>query len=489
MSDPTTRTADGLLYIDGDLREGLGLREVRSPATGEVVGRVAWASIADAEAALLAAARAADGWAAIGGGGRAQWMLALQRAVIDAEHELRAAVTAETGKTWEQSEDDHRLLVDALGFYADAARTLGPEPLADLAGTHRHELRRVPIGVAVAFVAWNFPLLNIAYKIGPAMAAGAPLVLKPSARTPLAASVLARICAEVGLPDGVVNFVWGDDQAIGDALSSSTIPALITLIGSTETGRHVMRTAATSIKRFSFELGGNAPAIVLPDADLELAASVIGDLKFANAGQVCVAPNRVLVHEDVADDLVARLVERARGVRVGVGDAGTVDMGPMIDERAVDRVLDLVSRAESDGAQVLAGGRRIDDAPTRAWVEPTVVADVRGDMALAEEEIFGPVVAVQRFADVDDAIARANDTDAGLSSFVFGTDPGLVARCVDELRFGEVQVNGVKYAIELPHGGFKQSGVGFDCSILALDDYLATQRVTTPVAAAPHGEQ
>lgn len=469
------------MYIDGALVGAEAMHDVISPATGEVVGTVAWGGADEANTALLAARAAAASWDAIGIAGRATYMRSLRQSVIAAEDELRQAVVAETGKTWEHSEDDFRLLVDALAFYADAVSDIEPTPLADAAGTHTHELRRRPIGVVVAFTAWNFPLLNIAYKLGPAMAAGCPIVIKPSARTPLAASVLARLCAEVDLPAGAVNIIWGDDQAIGDALSSSTIPALVTLIGSTETGRHVMKTASTSIKRLSFELGGNAPAIVLPDADLDVAADIIGTLKFANAGQVCVTPNRVLVHADVADDLTERLVARARATRVGSGPVGSVDMGPLIGESAVDRVLGLVQEATTQGARVLTGGGRPEDMPTRAYLEPTVVADVAADMSLSREEIFGPVVAIQRFTDVDEAIARANDTDAGLSSFVFGSDAAAIARIVDALDFGEVHVNGVKYAIELPHGGMKQSGVGFDCSILALDDYLVTQRVSTPV--------
>ncbi|WP_344738800.1 aldehyde dehydrogenase family protein [Microbacterium awajiense] len=458
-------------------------REVVSPATGDVVGRLAWGGADDARDALVAARDAQQMWAAAGGDARAEWMDRLRERVIDAERELRTAVVAETGKTWGQSEEDYQLLVDSLSFYAAAARDLAPEPLADRAGTHTHELRSEPIGVAVAFVAWNFPLLNIAYKLGPAMAAGAPLVVKPSAKTSLSAAVLGRLCSEVGLPAGVVNLVWGDDVEIGDALSSSEIPALITLIGSADTAKHVMRVASTSVKRFSFELGGNAPVIVLPDADLDRAADIVATLKFANAGQVCVAPNRVLVHDDVADDLVARLVHRAHDVRVGAGGPGAVDMGPLIDEAAADRVLSLVDDAVSAGARVVAGGRRLPDAPTNAFVQPTVIVDVEADMRVAAEEIFGPVIGVQRFSDTRDAIDRANATTAGLSAFVFGSDASEIARCVDALQFGEVHVNGVKYAIELPHGGMKQSGSSCDCSLRALDDYLVTKRVSRPVSS------
>lgn len=483
----TATTLDGLLYIGGKLRSSAQMHEVRSPATGRRVGSVAWATVTDATEALEAAQAALSSWSGQGGSGRAVWMDTLREKIIGAQLELRTAVMDETGKTWEQSEEDYQLLVDSLAFYAEAARDLKPEPLEDRAGTHTHELRRVPIGVAVAFVAWNFPLLNIGYKLGPAMAAGSPVVIKPSSRTPLAASVVARLCAEVELPGGVVNFVWGDDAVIGDALSSSEIPALITLIGATETARHIMKVAASSVKRFSFELGGNAPVIVLPDADLDLAADTISALKFGNAGQICVAPNRVLAHDLISDALVAKLRERAERVRVGVGESGSVDMGPLIDESAAARVIGLISEAVNDGARIATGGEAIDGAPTTCFVQPTVLVDVTPDMRIAREEIFGPVVAVQRFATTEEAIAIANATEAGLSSFVFGRDADEIATCADHLQFGEVQVNGVKYAIELPHGGMKQSGVGHDCSLLALDDYLVTKRISRPVADPTNG--
>ena len=475
------------MYVGGSRRHTGAAHDVVSPATGHMVARVAWAGPEDAADALAAASAAAPTWRDAGPEERARWMHALREAVILAEVELRRAVQDETGKPWEQTEDDHRLLVDSLQFYADAVQLVETEPLADHAGTHEHELRREPVGVVVAFLAWNFPLLNLAYKLGPAMAAGCPVVIKPSAKTPLSAYLVGRLCHDVGLPPGVVNILCGDDVAVGDALSSSTIPSLITLIGSAATAQHVMRVGSTSIKRFSLELGGNAPVLVYPDADLDLVTDIVSSLKYANAGQVCVAPNRVLVHEAVAEDLVGRLKARAESVRVGTGPAGTVDMGPLIDAGAAGRVLALVRSAVAAGAELVTGGAVPPGAGTDCYLQPTVVEGVTSEMALFREEIFGPVVAVSRFADGDDPVAIANDTDAGLSAFVFARDPALIADCVDRLRFGEVHVNGVKYAIELPHGGMKQSGVGHDCSTLALEEYLVHKRVSRPVAVVGRG--
>ncbi|MGJ8720364.1 MAG: aldehyde dehydrogenase family protein [Salinibacterium amurskyense] len=471
-------------YVGGELVAGAHTHDVISPATGAAVATLAWATAEDAHEALASAHASAAQWGRMPARDRADWMGRLRDAVIGAEHELREAVRAETGKTWENTTDDFQLLIDALAFYADAVQSMDPLILPDAAGTHRHEMVREPIGVVVAFVAWNFPLLNIAYKLGPAMAAGCPIVIKPSAKTPLSAYILGRLCAEIGLPAGVVNILSGDDAVVGDALSASTIPALITLIGSNETAQHVMRVGSTSIKRYSLELGGNAPAIVFADADLDTAADVISSLKFANAGQICVAPNRVFVHEAVAPQLSELLVARAAAVRVGTGEAGEVDMGPLIDAAAANRVITLIREAEAAGAVVLSGGSTPAHTATEAFLQPTVITGVEASMRICAEEIFGPVIAIRTFGDDDDPVAWANDTDAGLSSFVFTSDAAVADAVAAGLRFGEVHINGVKYAIELPHGGIKQSGVGHDCSILALDDYLVHKRVSRPLVNA-----
>lgn len=466
------------MYIGGALVEAGETRDVVNPATEEVVATVAWGGAHDARRALEAAAAAFDSWAETGLEERAEWMARLREVVVRDERRLREAVQAETGKTWEQSEEDVQSLVDSLDFYPGAMERFGVEELPDGAGSHRHELVYEPVGVAVAFIAWNFPLLNLAFKIGPAMAAGCPIVIKPSVKTPLAAYLVGELCHEIGLPAGVVNVICGDDDVVGDTLSASTIPALLTLIGSAPTGRRIMERGSSSIKRYSMELGGNAPVLVFDDADVELAAETVAALKFGNAGQVCVAPNRVFVHADVADAFRDRVVERARALRVGYGPEASVDMGPLIDARAAERVASLVEDAVAQGATVLTGGAPPDGAERGSYFAPTVLADVTPEMRVCAEEVFGPVVSLMTFTEEDAAIAAANATDAGLTAYVFTDDASRAERCSRRLRFGEVQINGVKYAIDLPHGGIKQSGVGHDCSYLALHDYLAPKRVT-----------
>lgn len=476
------------MHVNGRPLEGGGGRfEVVSPATEKPVGNVAWADAADARAALAAAEAAFDEWSGLPVGARTKWMLRLRDAVVGAEEHLRECVHLETGKTWEGTREDFDSLVNSLAFYAEEIARLRPEELVDREGTHSHLLRHEAAGVAVAFLAWNFPLLNLAFKLGPAMAAGCPLVVKPSFKSPLSAYAVGELCAQAGLPAGAVNIICGPDEEVGDALSSSTIPALLTLIGSARTARRVMREGASSVKRYSMELGGNAPALVFADADLDLAADIVCAVKFGNAGQICVTPNRVLVEESVLDAFRDKVVERAKKIRVGFapGKTGGVDMGPLIDRAAWERVDGLVQDAVAAGAKLLCGGGRPAELTTGHYYAPTVLDGVTEKMRIYREEIFGPVVSLIPFADDDEAgaLRMANDTDTGLTAYVFTADAGRAERRARALRFGEIQINGVKYGIDLPHVGVKQSGVGCDCSHLALRDYLVPKRVSRALAA------
>ena len=452
--------------------------DVVSPATERPVARVAFGDADDARRALAAATDAFSGWAATPAAERADWMRRLRAAIVAREEHLRLCVHLETGKPWSATAEDFQSLIDSLAFYGEAVKRFAPQNMPDKDGSHEHTLEWIPVGVAVAFLAWNFPLLNLAFKIGPAMAAGCPLVVKPSFKSPLSACAVGEICAEIGLPAGVFNVVCGADEIVGDALSSSTAPALLTLIGSARTGRRIMEKGATSIKRFSMELGGNAPVLVFADANLETAADIVSALKFNNSGQICVTPNRVLAHADIADALAAKIVDKAKKRRLGFDREADIDMGPLIDRAAWERVDGLVKDAVADGARLLCGGARPAQFSRGHYYEPTVLDGVAPQMRISREEIFGPVVALTRFESEEEALALANDTEAGLTAYLFTRDDARQRRLAASLRFGEIQINGVKYGIDLPHGGIKQSGVGVDCSYLALHDYLAPKRVS-----------
>lgn len=472
------------MYIGGELC-GDGYLDVVNPATNEVVGSFAEATVADAHRALEAAQAAFPSWSTTSVAERVSWMHKLRDAVLANETHLRECIHLEMAKPWAATKDDYQMLVHSLEFYAEEITRMHAESLVDREGTHVHTLSRQPVGVAAAFLAWNFPLLNLAYKLGPALAAGCPIVIKPSSKTPLSAYAVGELCAEIGLPAGVVNIISGTDHEIGDAISASTIPALLTLIGSTQTGLHVMRTGATSIKRYSMELGGNAPALVFADADLDLAADVICGVKYANSGQICVTPNRVFVEAGVADAFREKVLARAAAVKVGYERDGDIDMGPVIDHRSVQRIDALVKDAVEKGATLVHGGKKpegLDESLEKgAFYAPTVLDGVNNSMRLYSEEVFGPVISLLTFTDEDEVMVQANDTDAGLSSYIFTADIEKAERCAAQLQFGEVQINGIKYAIDLPHCGVKQSGIGVDCSHLALDDYLAPKRVSRAI--------
>lgn len=470
-----------LPYIDGKLVETTSSYDVVNPATEQIAGQISLAGADEATLALEAAQKAFPSWAATDVSERVEWMHKLRDAVIANEDHLRECVHFEMGKPWASTKDDFDMLVDSLNYYADEITNIKAEELKDKEGTHTHILTREPVGVVAAFLAWNFPLLNLAYKIGPAMASGCPIVIKPSMQTPLSGYAVGELCAKIGLPAGVVNIISGRNSEIGDLISASTIPAMLTLIGSTKTGLHIMKTGATSIKRYSMELGGNAPVLVFADADLDLAADTVCGLKYSNAGQICVAPNRVFVAAEIAEEFTQKVVERAKSRKVGFGKDQDIEMGPVIDQGSWERIDGLVKDAVANGAELLAGGGRPEGLDKGSFYAPTVLSNVNDSMRVAREEIFGPIINLMEFTDEAEVLEVANNTDAGLTAYIFTKDKTRADSFAAQLQFGEIQINGVKYAINLPHCGINQSGIGVDCSHLALDEYLAPKRVSRAI--------
>jgi len=471
------------LYINGELVDSVNheRKPVVCPGTEETVGEIAWGGKQDAELALDAANAAFKKWSKMSITTRKMWMDKLREAVFRREKEIRESVMYEMGKTYNQAFEDYETVVNALEWYPQEMLHRRDEIIPDPDGTHTHQLIKQPAGVAVGYLAWNFPLLNFGFKIGPALAAGSTLIIKPSANAPLSAYLMGEIMESVDFPKGVVNVIAGTNKEVALTLSSSKIPRVITMIGSSVSGRIAMQQGTTSIKHYSMELGGNAPAIVFDDADLVQAVNDLSALKFGNCGQICVSPNRIMVHEKVHDEFVKRFVEKANKLVVGFGADSKIDMGPIVDGRSRERIMKLAQTTIDEGAKLECGGKIPGDMKKGFFYEPTVFTGVSREMTIFRDEIFGPLAAIYSFKTDDEALDMANDCDVGLSSYVFTNDVNRVQRFSTEIEAGEVHVNGFKYSIYLPHGGVKESGLGHDCSHLALDDYLETKRVTVRV--------
>ena len=451
---------------------------VVDPATEETIAQVANAGEQTMQAALAAAQDAFGAWSQTPQGERKAAVLRYISLLERDRDRLAELLVREAGKTYDIASYEVTCLIGSLRYFIEEADRLRQDVIPDPTGRFLHYTLRQPLGVVVGFLAWNYPLLNLGYKLGPVLASGCTAVIKPSQHTPLATLAAAELLAEAGIAPGVVNVIACDDRAAANALLQSTVPAMITMIGSTASGVKLMSTAATSIKHFSLELGGNAPAIVYPDADLGDAAVRILNLKFSNAGQVCVAPNRALVHESVYEEFLSLAAQHAATFKLGSGRAEGPLMGPLMTAEARDRMLALVEQAVASGAQVVCGGRKPPQLDRGYFVEPTILRDVRPDMPLSCQELFGPLLPVIRYTDHDDVIAMANDTPYGLAAYVFTKDLSTALRAAERLEAGSVCVNEPHYGVHLPHSGLKQSGVGLDRSPYSLEEYLTLKRVS-----------
>ena len=471
------------LYIDGQLVEAKngGKQTILCPANEEAIAEVAWADEADAQKALEAAKKGFKYWSVLSLSERTEWMSKIRTAILEKESLLRQAIMNEMGKTYAGSYEDIEAITNALEFYPKAMANIKDETIPDQENTHRHVMVHQAAGVAVAYLAWNFPLLNVGFKIGPALASGCSLIIKPSEISPISSYLLGEILHDIKFPAGVVNILTGPPEKVGTTMTKSNIPSVVTMIGSTQTGKQVIADSSSSIKKLSMELGGNAPFIVFEDADMKTALDLAIGVKFGNCGQICVAANRFFIHENIYDDFLTSYVDRVKRLTLGFGKDNDVDMGPLVNSDGQKRMMDIVSDAVAKGAKIETGGKVPEGFSKGYWFEPTVLSNVTSDMLAYQKETFGPIAPIFKFETEEEALKLANDTEYGLASYLFTEDVERQARFANELQFGEVQINGVKYAIYLPHGGIKNSGIGHDCSVLALEDYLIKKRVTTSI--------
>lgn len=473
------------LYINGKCVEGKGEAiDVTCPATGKVLATIHAATEEQADEALQAAQVAFTPWSRLSLNERIGWMKKLKAACQKKKEELVALLAAEGGKSIKEAGNDFNAFLNYFNFYAEQAKQISGEEIPDYNG-HKDALHLVikrPIGVVVGHLAWNMPASNVGLKMCPSMASGCTCVLKPSVETPLTTMRIGALCEEIGLPAGAVNFVVGRASRIGNHLSASTIPAMVSLIGSTAVGLEVMQKAATSIKHFSMELGGNAPCIVMPDADIVKAAKFVANRKTRISGQGCANINRIFVHKSIHDEFLAKLVEFVSKIQVGWGEDVPDAMGPMINCKARDHMLDLVKDTVSHGAKLCYGGTVPDLGPEfadGAFFVPAVLDGVTDDMPIANQEIFGPIYSVMIFSDADEVIRRANQTPLGLSGYLLTNDFRMIGRCLEELGVGELQINYPNFAApNLPHIGIKQSGLGCDRGKWSLEEYYHIRRVS-----------
>ena len=468
------------LYMKGELCDSQSgeRHSVTCPATDEIIGEVAKAGPAEAEIALNAAQEAFKTWSRLPLEERIGWIQKLKDAIGENREAIQEALMYETGKVWAQAEMEPGLLMDSLDYFCDAMRKQEREAIPDPDGDCLHELLYEPLGVVVSYLPWNFPLETMSFKLGPALVTGCTIVIKPSPETPISAYLIGKICHDIGFPPGVLSFMYGDNEVLPPALSGSTIPALLSAVGSFATGRKILTQGNTSLKHYCFELGGNAPAIVFDDADKDIAQGIICGFKMFNAGQICIDPNRVFVHKSIASEMEKRFVEGIAGEKPGFGKDSGATLGPLIRHEARGRIHDWVTDAVEKGAEILAGGDLTAVPEDGSFYPPTVIKGVTPEMQLYRGEIFGPVISIIEFEDDDEVLEMANDTEAGLSSFIFTEDGERIDRFSRELEFGEVMVNAAKWAPYLPHMGIKQSGLGLVGSSKALHEFQRIKRVT-----------
>jgi succinate-semialdehyde dehydrogenase/glutarate-semialdehyde dehydrogenase len=453
-----------------DARSGETI-DVTNPADGRTIGSVPSLSADETREAIAAADQAFAGWRRLAAKERSAILMKWYALMMAHQEDLAVILTTEQGKPLAEAKGEIAYAASFIQWFAEEAKRVYGDTIPSASSDQRILVIRQPVGVCAAVTPWNFPAAMITRKVGPALAAGCSMVVKPAGQTPLTALALAELARRAEIPAGVFNVVTGSASVIGKALTSSLTVRKLSLTGSTEVGRQLIAECAEGVKKVSLELGGNAPFIVFDDADLDRAVEGAMISKYRNSGQTCVCANRIFVQDNVYDEFTKRLVGEVEKLKVGDGLEPDVQQGPLINAAAVDKVSGHIDDALSHGATLLTGGK--PHALGGTFFEPTVLADVNADMSVAVDETFGPVAPLIRFSDEKNVIRMANDTPYGLAAYFYSRDVGRIFRVSEALEYGMVGVNtGIISTEVAPFGGVKQSGIGREGSKYGMDEYV-----------------
>ncbi|GIO30120.1 MULTISPECIES: NAD-dependent succinate-semialdehyde dehydrogenase [Paenibacillus] len=466
------------MYINGQWKSCKEEMEVRNPANLEVIGTIPRGGAEEASQAVDAAFAALGAWSALTAGERAQLLMKWHALIETHTQELAEIMTTEQGKPLKEAAGEIAYANSFVSWYAEEGKRVYGQTIPASAPNKRIWVQKQPVGVIAAITPWNFPASMITRKVAPALAAGCTVVLKPSEKTPFTALKLAQLAEQAGIPAGVLNVVTGDAAPIAEAWQRDERVRKISFTGSTAVGKTLMRGAADTVKKISLELGGHAPFIVTANADLDKAVNGFIASKFRNGGQTCVCTNRVYVEEGIAEEFAAKAAERTSALKVGNGMVEGVDVGPLINAKAVDKVKRQIADAKAKGGRVLAGGDAPEDA-SGYFMMPTVIMDATDEMECMNEETFGPLAPIATFRTLEEAVQRANRSPYGLAAYVFTERIREAIYAAEALEYGIVGVNDpLPSTAQAPFGGFKQSGLGREGGHFGIEEYLEIKYIS-----------